>query len=85
MIHKESQKDGLKVKNLRVSSIRTEAFKIEEEAIERVDDFLYLESKIDENEGTLLDIQQRINKARGTFSRLKNVWRGSKHQLTPQN
>jgi hypothetical protein len=47
MIHKESQKDGLKVKNLRVSSIRTEAFKIEEEAIERVDDFLYLGSKID--------------------------------------
>jgi hypothetical protein len=41
----------------------------------RVDDFLYLESKIDENEGTLLDIQQRINKARGAFSRLKNIRR----------
>ncbi len=40
----------------------------------RLDDFLYLGSKIDENGGTLLDIQQRINKARGAFSRLKNIW-----------
>jgi hypothetical protein len=47
-------------------------FKIGEEAIERVDDFLYLASKIDENGGTFLDIQQRINKARGAFSWFKN-------------
>ncbi len=75
----ESQKVGLRVyiektKDLRVNSGTTEAFKIGEEAIERVDDFLYLGSMIDENGGTLLDIQQRINKARDTFSRLKNIW-----------
>jgi hypothetical protein len=64
-----------KTKDHRVNSRKTEAFKIGEEAIERVDDFLYLGSKIDENGGTLLDIQQRMNKARGAFSRLKNVWR----------
>jgi hypothetical protein len=31
--------------------------------------------------GTLLKIQQRINKARGAFSRLKNVWRASNISL----
>ncbi len=82
----ESQKVGLRVniektKDLRVNSRKTEAFKIGEEAIERVDDFLYLGSKIDENGGTLLDIQQRMNKARGAFSRLKNVWRAKNISL----
>jgi hypothetical protein len=42
---------------------------------------LYLGSKIDENGGIPLDIQQRINKARGAFSRLKNIWRASKITL----
>jgi hypothetical protein len=73
---KESQKVGLRVniektKDLRVNSRTMTAFKIGEEPIERVDDFLYLGSKIDEDGGTLLDIQQRINKARGAFSRLR--------------
>jgi hypothetical protein len=63
----ESQKDGLRVniektKDLRVNSRTTEAFRIGEEVIERVDNFLYLGSKIDENGGTLLDVKQRIKK-----------------------
>jgi uncharacterized protein YabE (DUF348 family) len=46
----ESQKVGLRVniektKDLRVNSGTTEAFRIGEEAIERVDDFLYLGSR----------------------------------------
>jgi hypothetical protein len=82
----ESQKVGLRVnikktKDLCVNSRTTEAFRIGEEAIERVDEFLYLGSKIDENGGTLLEFQQRINKARGAFSRLKNVWRASNINL----
>jgi hypothetical protein len=59
---------------LHANSKTTEALRIGEEAIERVYDFLYLGSKIDENGGIPLDIHQRINKARGAFSRLKNVW-----------
>ncbi len=82
----ESQKVGLRVniektKDFRVNSRTTEAFRIGEEAIERVDNFLYLGSKIDENGGTLLDVQQTINKARGAFSRLKNVWSSSNINL----
>ncbi len=82
----ESQKVGLRVniektKDLRVNSRVTEAFRIGEEVIERVDDFLYLGAKIDENGGTILDVQQRINKARGAFSRLKNVWSTSNISL----
>jgi hypothetical protein len=86
----ESQKVGLRVniektKDLRVNSRTTEAFRIGEKVIERVDDLLYLGSKIDENGGTLLDVQQRINKARGAFSRLKNVWEGFRnHSLILQ-
>jgi hypothetical protein len=62
----ESRKVGLRVniektKDLCVNSGTTEAFRIGEEAIERVDDFLYLGFKIDENEGTLLDIQEKTN------------------------
>jgi hypothetical protein len=47
-----------------VNSRKTEAFKFGEEVIERVDGFLYLESKVNVNDdsGKLLDIQQRINK-----------------------
>jgi hypothetical protein len=56
--------------DLCVNSKRTEAFRIGEEAIKRVDDSLYLGYNIDENEGILLDIQQRENKARGAFSTL---------------
>ena len=83
---RESQKVGLRVniektKDLRVNSRTTAAFRIGEEVIERVDDFLYLGSKIDEDGGTLLDIQQRINKARGAEKRLER----EQHQPAPQN
>ncbi len=61
-----------------------EAFRMGEEAIERVDDFLYLESKIDENGGTLLDIQQRINKVTGVLQ-VKKYLECKQHQLAPQN
>jgi hypothetical protein len=66
-----------------VNSKTTETYKIGEEAIEPVDDFLYLGSKIDENGGTLLDIQQMINKRRilQTEKRVES----KKHQLASQN
>jgi hypothetical protein len=68
-----------------VNSRVAEAFRIGEEAIERVDDFLYLGSKIDENGGTILDVQQRINKARGAFYRLKKRLEYKQHQSAPQS
>jgi hypothetical protein len=64
-----------------VNSRTTEVFRIGEKAIERVDNFLYLGSKIDENGGTLFDIQQRVNKTKGAFSRLKNIWKGGNINL----
>jgi hypothetical protein len=64
-----------------VNSGTTEDFKIGQETIERVDDFLYLGSKVGETGGTLLDIQQRINKARGAFSRLINIWKANNINL----
>jgi hypothetical protein len=68
-----------------VNSRTTEASRVGEEVVERADDFLYLGSKIDENGGTLLDIQQKINKARGAFFRLKKYLECKQHQLVSQN
>jgi hypothetical protein len=73
-----------KIKDLRVNSRTTEAFKIGGEEIEHEDDLLYLGSKIDEKGGTLLDVQQRINKARGILQ-VEKYLECKQHQLTPQN
>jgi hypothetical protein len=45
-------------------------FKIGKEAIETVDDFNYAESKVAADGGGLLDIEQRISKARSAFAKL---------------
>jgi hypothetical protein len=60
-----------------VNSNTTEAFKIGEEAIETVDDFTYMGSKIAADGGGLLDVEQGINKATGAFAKLKSIWRSN--------
>jgi hypothetical protein len=43
-------------------------------AIRRVHDFTYLGSNVSEDGGTRKDVETRIQKARGTFTRLKKIW-----------
>jgi hypothetical protein len=43
-------------------------------AIRRVHDFTYLGSTVSEDGGTLKDVEFRIQKARGAFTRLRKIW-----------
>jgi hypothetical protein len=44
------------------------------EAIRRLLEFTYLESNISKDGGTRKDVETRIQKARGTFTRLRKIW-----------
>ena len=52
---------------------------IDGEALELVKDFTYLGSVISSDNGAKKDIQARLNKARGAFSRLRNIWRSKQY------
>jgi hypothetical protein len=43
-------------------------------AIRRVHDFTYLGSNASEDGGTCKDVEIRIQKARGAFTRLRKIW-----------
>jgi hypothetical protein len=43
-------------------------------AIRRVHDFTYLGSNVSEDGGTYKDVETRIQKARGVFTRLRKIW-----------
>jgi hypothetical protein len=43
-------------------------------AIRRVHDFTHLQSNVSEDGGTHKDVETRIQKARGAFTRLRKIW-----------
>ena len=51
------------------------------EPFENVDDFTYLGSIISKENGVKKDISARLNKARGAFSRLRNIWKSKQFKL----
>ena len=48
--------------------------KLNGEDIKRSSDFCYLDSSIAKNGGTSREVSARIQKARGSFSKLRRVW-----------
>ena len=54
---------------------------IDGETLETVEDFTYLGSLISSDNGARKDIKTRLNKARGSFSRLRNIWRSKQYSL----
>ena len=50
-------------------------------AIEEVDEFLYLGSKI-RSDGNSEDVNYRLSKARGAYAALQNIWKFSKLNYT---
>ena len=54
---------------------------IEGENLTSVEDFCYLGSHISTDGGAKQDIKARLCKARGSFSRLKTIWKSSKYSL----
>ena len=83
---KESKKVGLKVniaktKELRINNNSAEPIKINDEIVETVTNFTYLGSNVSKDGGCQKDVELRINKARCTFGRLRNVWRANNMEL----
>jgi hypothetical protein len=75
----ESKKVGLqinplKTKEIRVNTIINRVLKLNGEEIKKSPDFCYLGSVVAEDGGARSDINVRIQKARGPFSKLRKVW-----------
>jgi hypothetical protein len=75
----ESKKAGLeinfsKIEELRVNTKSQRSIMLANEAIRRVQDFTYLGSNVSEDGGTRKDVDTRIQKARGAFTRLRKIW-----------
>ena len=64
-----------------INAANTTPVTIEGEPLELVEDFTYLGSNISKEDGAKKDIEARLNKARGTFSRLRNVWKSKQYSL----
>ena len=78
------QENGKKV-GLRINVAKTKTMtigrnpdhpvRIEEMDVENVNSFVYLGSEIADNGEADVDVQSRLNKARGVFNRLTPIWR----------
>ena len=64
-----------KTKEMRIGVRQQEPLELHGEAVERVSEFTYLGSIINETGGTDEDITARIRKAQSTFSMLMPVWK----------
>lgn len=78
----ESMKVGLKAnisktKAMRVNATNSDKFTVNAQEIDDVTSFEYLGSIISTDGGTLLDVQNRLKKAKGSFAMLSKVWRSN--------
>ena len=75
-----AQQLGLKIndrksKIMRINSKSTDAVEVRGKVLEEVDNFTYLGSIVDKEGGSGTDIKVKIQKARGAFAMLKNIWK----------
>jgi len=76
---KESKKAGLainssKTEEIQVNTIVNKRLRLNGEDIKRSSDFCYMGSIVAKNGGTSREVNGRIQKARGSFSKLRRVW-----------
>ena len=76
---KESKKAGLeidssKTEEIRVNTVVNQGLELNGEDIKRSSYFCYLGTIVTENGGTSREVNVRIQKARGSFSKLRKVW-----------
>lgn len=80
-LHQWAEKVGLNINKKKTEVMRinsttsTPHMQVNGEELEEVDDFTYLGSVISKDNGVTKDIEARLNKARGTFTRLRNIWK----------
>jgi hypothetical protein len=75
----ESKRVGLqinssKTEEIRVNTIVNQEIGLSKENIERSSDFYYLGSVVAKDGGASVDVKKRIQKAIGSFSKLRKVW-----------
>jgi hypothetical protein len=76
---KEFKKTGLeinssKTEEIRVNTTVNQGLRLNGDDIKRLSDVCYLDSIVAENGGTSREVTARIQKARGSFSKLRRVW-----------
>ena len=64
-----------KTKTMRNNCQTADPVKLGEQDIEDVTEFTYLGAKVTKDGNTEAEIKTRINKARGAFAALKNIWK----------
>ena len=74
-IHRE------KTKVMRINTTNRDPFSLENAVLQEVDAFTYLGSIINREGGTDEDIKTRIQKARGAFATLKNIWKSGQIKI----
>ena len=62
------------VKTIKINTVVNQGLKLNGEDIKRSSYFCYLGSIVTENGGTSREVNVRIQKARGSFSKLRKVW-----------
>jgi hypothetical protein len=75
----ESKKEGLEINSLKTEEICdnttvNKELRLNGEDIKRSPDFCYLGSVVAEDGGAKTDVNVRIQKARGSFCKLRKVW-----------
>jgi hypothetical protein len=81
-LQQESIKAGLKInigktKELRINTKNKNPIQIDDNIIENVENFTYLGSNVSIDGGAAKDVNLRIQKARGVFARMNNIWRAN--------
>ena len=79
ILEERSRRAGLvintaKTKVLKINSGSNRKIRVNDADIEEVDSFTYLGNVVDTSGGTDADVANRINKARGAFHSLKQIW-----------
>jgi hypothetical protein len=78
----ESKKIGLhinlaKTEDMRINNKSNNTIILENKTIRKAADFTYLGSNVSEDGGAVKDLNIRIQKARGAFSRLQKIWQST--------
>ena len=79
-LFRNAAKVGLHVNKDKTTTMRNnyqtaDPVKLGEQGIEDVTEFTYLGAKVAKDGNTKAEITTRINKARGAFAALKNIWK----------
>jgi hypothetical protein len=86
----ESKKTGLhinlaKTYEMRINNKYNNTIILENQTIRKVADFTNLGSNVSEDGGAVKDINIRIQKARGAFSRLQKIWQSTHIHISTTN